>query len=41
MSRLHPAGARFASAQHGLTRKQSARAYRPQCMVVAQMRARQ
>jgi hypothetical protein len=36
MSCLHPAGA-----HHGLTRKQSARAYRPQCMVVAQMRARQ
>lgn len=36
MSCLHPAGA-----HHGLTRKQSARAYRPQCMVVAQMRVRQ
>ncbi|MEF2239767.1 hypothetical protein [Xanthomonas arboricola] len=41
MSRLHPVGTRRASAQHGLTRKQSARTYRPQCMVVAQMRARQ
>ncbi|WP_256439162.1 hypothetical protein [Xanthomonas sp. MLO165] len=41
MSRLRPVGARRASAHHGLTRKQSARAYRPQCMVVAQMRARQ
>lgn len=41
MSRLHPAGARRASAHHSLTRKQSARAYCPQCMVIAQMRARQ
>ncbi|MBB4606530.1 hypothetical protein GGR59_002796 [Xanthomonas arboricola] len=41
MSRLRPVGARRASAQHGLTRRQCARAYRPQCMVVAQMRARQ
>ncbi|SOU07636.1 hypothetical protein LMG19144_02698 [Xanthomonas arboricola pv. fragariae] len=41
MSCLHPVGTRRASVQHGLTRKQSARAYRPQCMVVAQMRARQ